>query len=251
MIEKREVYIPCFHTMRTLHIYLPIDYAKSNKHYPVVYMYDGHNLFYDEDATFGTCWGLRSYLDKKGAELIIVGIECNHEGNQRLEEFSPYDFHDTYVGYIHGRGIALMDWVVQDCKPWIDRIYRTKKDRKNTAIVGSSMGGLMALFTILKHNDVFSKAGCLSSFLDPVMKEIQAEFKGLRLQDTRVFISWGSDEYRSKATLAKACDRNLQIAHSFTTLGACVYPYLHVRGKHNEASWEKELPLLFPFLFQN
>lgn len=104
MIEKRDIYIPCFQDMRMLHIYLPEDYEKETRHYPVLYMFDGHNLFYDEDATFGRSWGLKRWLDEHTMPLIVVGVECNHEGNRRLEEFSPYDFSDATVGFIHGQG---------------------------------------------------------------------------------------------------------------------------------------------------
>ena len=103
MIEKRDIYIPCFQDMRMLHIYLPEDYEKETRHYPVLYMFDGHNLFYDEDATFGRSWGLKRWLDEHTMPLIVVGVECNHEGNRRLEEFSPYDFSDATVGFIHGK----------------------------------------------------------------------------------------------------------------------------------------------------
>ena len=250
MIEKKEVYLSCFHMMRTLHIYLPADYDRSRKRYPVLYMYDGHNLFYDEDATFGTCWGLRQFLERQKHDIIVIGIECNHEGNNRLAEFSPYSFQDKEVGRIEGLGAILMDWVVKELKPWVDHTYRTKKGRKDTSIMGSSMGGLMALYTILHHNKTFSKAGCLSCFLTPLMADIIHELEESSLAtDTRVFISWGSDEFRSKSSLAYGSERNLSIANELRRHGAIVYPYLHLKGKHNEASWRKELPILFPFLY--
>lgn len=251
MIEKKEVYLSCFSTMRTLHIYLPDTYAQSKKKYPVLYMYDGHNLFFDEDATFGTCWGLKAFLDEQAMDLIVVGIECNHEGNSRLEEFSPYTFQDQHVGMVYGKGDLFMNWVVEELKPWIDHTYRTKPHRRDTAIMGSSMGGLMAYYTILHHNDVFSKAGCLSPFLAPVMKPLLEEVRHSTLaKDTRVFISWGSDEFRSKSSLAYGSERILLLSSNLIEKGALVYPYLQVGGKHNEASWRKELPILFPFLYK-
>ena len=89
MIEKRDIYIPCFQDMRMLHIYLPEDYENETRHYPVLYMFDGHNLFYDEDATFGRSWGLKRWLDEHTAPLIVVGVECNHEGKMCIRD-SPY-----------------------------------------------------------------------------------------------------------------------------------------------------------------
>ena len=61
---------------------------------PVLYMFDGHNLFFDDVATYGKCWGIKDYLDKNDGRIIVVGIECNHNGDQRLNEFTPYDFYE-------------------------------------------------------------------------------------------------------------------------------------------------------------
>lgn len=88
MVEKHVVFITPFEEERTLHIYLPDDYQTSGRRYPVMYMYDGHNLFYDEDATYGVSWGLKDYFDRHQSEIIAAGIECNHESNYRLWEFS-------------------------------------------------------------------------------------------------------------------------------------------------------------------
>ena len=146
MVEKHVVFITPFEEERTLHIYLPDDYQTSGRRYPVMYMYDGHNLFYDEDATYGVSWGLKDYFDRHQSEIIVVGIECNHESNYRLWEFSPYDFSDPHWGEIKGLGKALMEWVVTQLKPMIDDAYPTLPDRAHTAIGGSSMGGLMAIY---------------------------------------------------------------------------------------------------------
>ena len=53
MIKKLDVMITPFQLLRTMHLYLPDDYDESNEHYPVIYMYDGHNLFDDKDETYG------------------------------------------------------------------------------------------------------------------------------------------------------------------------------------------------------
>lgn len=80
IVEKFEVMITPFQCMRMIHVYLPDNYNESQEQYPVMYMFDGHNLFCDEDATYGKSWGLKDFLDNYDKKLIIVGIECNHEG---------------------------------------------------------------------------------------------------------------------------------------------------------------------------
>ena len=125
MVEKFEVMITPFQCMRTIHVYLPDSYNESQEQYPVMYMFDGHNLFFDEDATYGKSWGLKDFLDNYDKKLIIVGIECNHEGHERLNEFSPYTYKNSFFGFIEGKGQQLMDWVIQELKPIVDKKYRT------------------------------------------------------------------------------------------------------------------------------
>lgn len=97
MVEKFEIMITPFQCMRTIHVYLPDNYNESQEQYPVMYMFDGHNLFFDEDATYGKSWGLKDFLDNYDKKLIIVGIECNHEGHERLNEFSPHTYKNSFL----------------------------------------------------------------------------------------------------------------------------------------------------------
>lgn len=52
-------------------------------------MFDGHNLFEDQEATYGKSWGLKDYLDHSGLPLIVVGMECNHRGQQPPRRIQP------------------------------------------------------------------------------------------------------------------------------------------------------------------
>ena len=158
MIVKREFLYTPKGKNRTLHIYLPQSYGTTEQRYPVMYFFDGHNLYRDQDATYGKSWGLESFLDHWGKDMIVVGMECSHEGSQRLDEYSPYTFPMGHWGMVHGIGRQTMDWIVNDIKPMIDREYRTYSFREATGIAGSSMGGLMSLYAAAAYNQVFSKA---------------------------------------------------------------------------------------------
>lgn len=200
MIYKFETIITPFLLKRTIHLYLPNNYFESEERYPVMYMYDGHNLFYDEDATYGKSWGLKDFLDTYDKPVIVVGIECNHEGTERLNEFCPYTL-DSPFGHIDGKGKEFMDWVVYELKPYIDNHYRTIPFRECTGIGGSSMGGLMSLYTIIKYNQYFSKAACLSPSIAICHHQMKEEFKDIN-PDTRVYFSYGKKEVR-KTTIRK------------------------------------------------
>lgn len=252
MIEKFEVDITPFGLKRTIHLYLPDDYKISEERYPVIYMYDGHNLFFDEDATYGKSWGLKDFLDYYDKKMIVVGMECNHEGQKRLDEYCPYDVSHSYFGDIHGVGDIYMQWVVDELKPFIDQHYRTIPFRECTMIAGSSMGGLMALYTIVHHNNIFSKAACLSSAISFCFDELVKEIESSSLnQDTLVYMDWGSEESRNKKGLAYATNANLELSHLLQCHGAKTYPHCVINGKHNEATWEKQIPLFMDFLWKN
>ena len=124
MIVKRDfIYTPKGKN-RPLHIYLPEDYDISGESYPVMYFFDGHNLFFDEDATYGKCWGLKEFLDHWDQKIILVGIECGHEGNERLVEYLPGKSTLPPLLFKTPMGCQTMDWIVNEIKPVIDKEYR-------------------------------------------------------------------------------------------------------------------------------
>ncbi|MFR9255505.1 MAG: hypothetical protein ACLVJ6_08395 [Merdibacter sp.] len=108
-------------------------------------MFDGHNLFVDEEATYGKSWGLKDYLEQTRLPLVVVGLECNHEGNRRLWEFSPYDFADPVWGEVQGQGELLLDWMSGELKNGWTKPAGT--DGSGTYVYRRQLdGGLMALY---------------------------------------------------------------------------------------------------------
>lgn len=251
MVEKFDILITPFQLMRTLHVYLPDDYYYSEQKYPVMYMFDGHNLFYDSDATYGKSWGLKDFMDEYDKKLIIVGIECNHEGRNRLNEYCPYQIHNGYFGDIDGQGKILMNWVVNELKPYIDQKYRTYPFRECTGVAGSSMGGLMALYTVLYHNDYFSKAACISPAISMCMDELMEEYKQANIaQDTRVYFSFGTKEVRGKKGYDRMLNNILYFDQRLIMNGSFSYINVVKDGQHNEASWQLENRLYLDFLWK-
>ena len=106
MVEKWSIPYPAFTGAepRNVYVYLP-DGADGRERFPVLYMFDGHNVFFDEDATYGTSWGLGAYLDETDTRIMVVAVECNHSpDNGRLSEYSPFTFEDPQLGHVTGRG---------------------------------------------------------------------------------------------------------------------------------------------------
>lgn len=244
MIKKINITIPELtgDEIRKLHIYLPNNYYQTQKRYPVLYMFDGHNLFVDEDATFGKSWGMKKYLDSIRANIIVVGIECNHSPDHgRLKEYSPFEFEkDGEV--LQGLGETTMNWIVNTLKPMIDKKFRTLPRRKHTYIAGSSMGGLMSLYAILQYNKVFSKAIALSPSLWTNPKKMNKLIGNADLHsDTTIYVDYGSKEFENHAGMREifqeAIDRLMSRSVFLTSR---IVPH----GVHTEENWEKQLPFI-------
>lgn len=229
---------------RRLHVYLPNGYEQSDERYPVMYFFDGHNLFFDEHATYGKSWGLKTFLDQWEKPLIIVGMECSHEGEARLDEYCPYG--GRHFGHeIVGIGAQTLQWIANDVKPWADATLRTWAHREATGIGGSSMGGLMSLYGVIAHNDVFSKAACLSTGIRIWRRELQRELRAASINpDTRIYLSWGEHEagrYRHEvnpATDSPEAKAELDFIARLQRAGADTCCYFQPDGRHCEASWE-------------
>ena len=244
MVKKWNVTIPALSgdAPRRAYIYLPASYEKQpDKRYPVLYMFDGHNVFFDSDATFGKSWGMAKYMQSTRKELIIVAVECNHKGNSRIVEYSPFAYENADLGRVRGKGRVYMNWLIHELKPHIDATYRTLPDRANTAIAGSSMGGLMALYAVCVFNHVFGRAACLSPSLwvssGKVLEMIaRAPVKG----DTCIYLDYGSEEMFNHAASREALSA---VSHLLLTKQVNLTTRIVPGGNHSEASWERQIPI--------
>jgi len=242
---------------RPLHIYLPESYYRTGDRYPVMYFFDGHNLFFNEDATYGKSWGLKDFLDGWSKDIIIVGIECGHEGEERLSEYLPYPaVKSTHFGKFAPMGRETMEWIVNEVKPKIDATYRTWPFREGTAIGGSSMGGIMSLYAAVHYNRWFSKAACVSTAMGFCMRPLMADIRHSALNaDTRIYLSWGTREaYGCKAPekedrSSKTYGWNKRVADLLGDNGIKVKLRCQVGGGHCEADWEKLIPDFMHFLW--
>ncbi|MEW9502774.1 alpha/beta hydrolase [Jeotgalibacillus marinus] len=169
------MYITSFKQERLIRVYLPKNYNKENKRYPVLYMHDGQNVFCDHDAIGGTSLELENYLDEKGLEVIVVGIDQNSE--ERINEYCPWvngEYSKKIVGQISpsgGKGIQYIDFIVNELKPFIDNKYRTLKDR--TAMAGVSLGGLISTYAACRYPQIFNNIAILSSAFYRNQEEIE------------------------------------------------------------------------------
>lgn len=227
---------------RNAYIYLPASYKTTKrKRYPVLYMFDGHNVFFDEDATYGKCWGMKEYMDKTKTQMIIAAVECNHSPNHgRLKEYSPFSFFDQKFGIIPGLGRTTMEWFTKEFKPFIDKNYRTLRGREHTFIAGSSMGGLMSVYALLEYNFIFSRAAALSPSLWVSPEQIRNLITLNQLDpDTVLYMDYGSDEFGNHTNLKKAFG---EIATDMMRKNILLDCRIVPGGTHCEACWERQIP---------
>ena len=244
MVKKWKITIPKLSgdVQRRVYIYLPDSYKKEpEKRYPVLYMFDGHNVFFDTDATYGKSWGMNQYMHASKKQMIIVAVECNHQGNRRLVEYSPFSYNNDFMGNIKGKGRAYMQWLVTTLKPYIDENYRTLPDREHTSICGSSMGGLMALYAACQFSDVFSKAACLSPSLWVDTAKVADMITHSPIgSDTVIYMDYGEKELANHGANMNSL---ILATHLLLTKKVNLTFRVVPGGDHSEASWEKQIPI--------
>lgn len=250
MVLKWQVRLPelAGERLRSAYVYLPESYGWDEcRRYPVLYMFDGHNVFFDQDATYGKSWGMKEYLDRTQTQLIVAAVECSHSlDNGRLSEYSPYDFADPQLGRFRGLGRETMEWLIHDFKSEIDRQYRTLPDREHTFLAGSSMGGLMSLYGVMEFNHVFSRAGALSPSVWVAPGKLSKLAREAELgRETVIYTDYGSEEGRQRPKVAGQLSKLANILESRDVM---VTRRIVPGGTHCEACWERQLPFLIPTL---
>ncbi|MBO4358880.1 MAG: alpha/beta hydrolase [Erysipelotrichaceae bacterium] len=232
---------------RKIYVYVP----DMEGCFPVLYMFDGHNLFDDDEASFGKSWGMKDFLDENGFPLIVVGVECNHHSEKsrtggRLSEYSPFDFSDPHWGKIKGRGKITMDFYVNELKPYIDDNYPTLPDRRYTFIGGSSMGGLMTLYAMCEYNDVYSRGASLSPSVIFAPEKVLEMINGTKFRNNTVlYMDYGQKEIGWRNTREIYGEVTSALIQKKVLLDSRVVP----KGEHNEASWERAIPFFMETLF--
>lgn len=154
-VSTFKIEAPQLQTIKKIWVYLPENYLMSKKKFSVIYMHDAQNLF-DTKTSYNGEWNVDEKLDSLKAQVIVVGIE--HGNDKRIDELTPFK-NEKYGG---GKADRYLEFIVKTLKPYIDKTYRTKTKKRNTIIMGSSLGGLTSYYAVLKYSEIFGKAGVFS-----------------------------------------------------------------------------------------
>lgn len=232
-----EIYSQIMDNKRDFFVWLPPGYdLNSSKSFPVLYMHDGQNLIDPKISYAGKDWQVdetvtRLIKEYKIKEIIVVGIYNNKD---RLEEYSDTEKGEKYLKFI-----------IEELKAFVDSKYRTLPDNINTAIMGSSMGGLASFLAVWKHPEVFSMAGCMSSSFyyndDKVFKMLE-EYDGPK-KHIKIYIDHGIDG------LIRGQKMFCKLTQMGYIIGTDLDYYFAPGAEHNETEWAKRLarPLIFFF----
>lgn len=242
-VSSFDFYIPQLNRDRKIWLYLPPDYATSNKNYPVLYVHDGQNAYDLATSAFGE-WEIDESLNtmfENGDEgVIVVGIE--NGGVNRLNEYSPW-VNPNYGG---GEGDEYMEFIVETLKPHIDENYRTLSNRDNTGLLGSSMGGLISMYGAIEYQEIFSKAGVFSPsfwFTDECYAHVSNTGKEA---DMRIYLLAGEQESASMVPDLYAMYNTLYNAGFDNDE---LFIITHADGQHSEWYWRREFPAAYEWLF--
>lgn len=262
-----QVTIPYLGLERTIRIYLPPNYEEDNS-FPVIYMHDAQNLFDIETSSYGAIWDvhthLNEYYNQTGQGMIVVGIDNYDGGFNRLNEYSPWvnteiknnallaDINED----VGGLGRDYIDFIVNELKPMMDIKYKTLPSREHTAMIGSSMGGLISLYAATVYPEIFSKIGAFSTAVWFAEEELLHAINKL---DTNLPIKW----YLDIGTNETSNDEKAEFNRLYLEGSKSVYQTLKEKvsepnlrfiiedgGIHNERDWSRRFPEAIAFLFK-
>jgi predicted alpha/beta superfamily hydrolase len=237
-------------TPRDIIVYLPPGYNDKLARYPVFYMHDGQNLFDAATAFLGNEWGVDEIAESLIAEgsiepLIIVGIY--NTGTKRIAEYTPVRNQRGAGGQARQYGRLI----VEELKPFIDSEYRTLPDRSNTALGGSSLGGLASIYIGLQHANTFGKLAVMSPSVWWANRAILRKVKRLREKpNTRIWLDIGTREGDNpQVSVKNVRDLRDALLSKGWRLDRDLRFVEDEGAGHDEKAWSSRVGGVFRFLF--
>ena len=263
-------------------VWLPPGYdAARGRHYPVLYMHDGQNLFDRNLTKYNQEWGIDEAVTRMARQgdlraWIVVGVQSPRA---RYRTLFPARMLPLLSPTLRARVEALDDgsgttasfasdaylrFLTETVKRRVDARFRTLRGPADTAVIGSSMGGLMAFYAMAEHPRVFGQAAAVSmhvALADPTSKSVdhQAAARDVALAFGR---------YLAQSPMRPATNR-LYIDHGSGTLDGSYAPYSaallpvlakagwtrgrfqfrsYAGAEHNETAWSQRIDIPLAFL---
>ncbi|WP_374458983.1 alpha/beta hydrolase [Chryseobacterium taeanense] len=244
-VISEEFYIPQLDRHRKVWALLPYDYYISDKHYPVLYLQDAQNLF-NEGSEYGN-WEIDkklSVLAEYGrGDIIIIAVE--HGSDDRIKE---YIFDNDHIAN-GSEGKKYIRFVTDTLKPFVDEHYRTKRDRNNTGIGGSSLGALISIYSGFLYPEVYSK---LLIFSPSLWVEPDNNFPMMNFRipfKMKIYLYGGGREGSKMVKRIHIFEQYLKRWEKKNLFDFEFKTSINPEGTHNEFYWSQEFPRAIEWLF--
>jgi predicted alpha/beta superfamily hydrolase len=245
-----------FRNTRFLRVWLPAGYddaENAGRHYPVFYLNDGQNLFEAATSFTGVEWQVDETAERLIGEgavppMIIVGID--NAGKDRIREYMPHRSMNPMMLRVQGRHYP--DFLMKEVMPFVERNYRVATGAENTGLGGSSLGGLIALYTVMVRPGVIGRLLVESPSLWASGRQAIRESRAVRIWPERMFLGVGTAEAGSAERSRTVVDDVRELA---AILRRAVLSEKRLRlmikdgAGHNEAAWAERFPEALRFLF--
>lgn len=239
LVVVASVFSPELENRRRVLVYLPPSYGQAGMHFPVLYMQDGQNLFDPATAFGGQSWQVgetMSRLAQEGREAIVVAVD--HMDALRIAEYNPF------AAWQQGQGEQYVRFLTDTLKPAIDHDFHTRPGRSGTAILGSSMGGLISLYAAVTRPEIFGMAGVMSPSLWVAGGAIRRVVAEHARPGSKFYLDSGSHESSAAPMRDLLLTKGFQPGHDLM--------YLLGRGdRHTESAWARRLPNALRFLLRS
>jgi predicted alpha/beta superfamily hydrolase len=243
-----------FRNTRLLRVWLPPGYdAESATRYPVLYLNDGQNLFDPATAFAGVDWRVgvaaeRLIGEGKIPPVVIVGID--NTGESRLREYIPY--RSLELRLFGPQGKRYPEFLLREVMPLIEKYYRVAKGPEHTGLGGSSLGGLITLYTQLAAPGVFGRLLIESPSLFVANRKILEECRKFRDWPYRIYLGMGTREVGNAPKDERVVNdvRELERILRAAGLGEARLKFWMEEGTgHNEAAWGARFAVALEFLY--
>jgi predicted alpha/beta superfamily hydrolase len=245
-----------FRNTRFLRIWLPPGYddtGNGGRRYPVLYLNDGQNLFEAATSFTGTEWQVdetAERLIREGAvpPMIIVGID--NTGEERLREYMPH--RSMHPRMLRVQGKYYPDFLMKEVMPFVEGNYRVASGPENTGFGGSSLGALIALYTVIARPGVIGRLLLESPSLWASGRRSIKESRAVRIWPERIFLAVGTAETGSAEQSRTVVDDVRELA---AIMRRAVLSEKRLRlviedgAGHNEGAWAERFPEALRFLF--
>jgi enterochelin esterase-like enzyme len=245
-----------FRNTRFLRVWLPPGYdgaGSEGRHYPVLYLNDGQNLFEAATSYAGVEWQVDETAERLIGEvavppMIIVGID--HANKDRIREYMPHRSMNPVMLRVQGR--YYPDFLLKEVMPFVERNYRVETGPENTGLGGSSLGALIALYTAMVRPGVIGRLLVESPSLWASARQVIKESRPVRIWPERIYLGVGTAE-------AGSAERSRTVVDDVRELAAIVRRAVLSERRlrlviqdgagHNEAAWAERFPEALRFLF--